>query len=88
MTGTIILTGMLFAFLLLALIICLSFEEGNGIKIGQFLYSNFAPKKCVITDIFVGDDGEAYVKWQHVNDKSVTFTSDAKNFLLTHHVCW
>ena len=85
---SVIVVAMLLTFLLMLVIVVYIFESDNGPKIGQLLYSHFAPKKCVITDIFVGDDGEAYVKWRHVNDKTVTFTSDAKNFLLTHHVCW
>ena len=85
---SVIVVAMLLTFLLMLVIVVYIFESDNGPEIGQLLYSHFAPKKCVITDIFVGDDGEAYVKWQHVNDKTVTFTSDAKNFLLTHHVCW
>lgn len=88
MMGLFICMGMLFAFFLPMFVIVYTFESGGSLKISQFLYSNFASKKNVITDIFIGKDGKAYVKWRHVNNKAVTFTRDAENFLLTHHVRW
>lgn len=83
-----IIIGMTTVLVGIVAVVIAAMMEHPELKIGRKFFSNFAPRQCVILDIFTGDDGQPYVKWQYVNDKSVTFTSDAKHFLLTHHVCW
>lgn len=62
-------------------------EKPRLCKGGEF-YSNFAPRKSEIVDIFTGDDGQPYIKWQNIGDDEHVFISNARYFLDTHHVCW
>ena len=82
--SVIFIAGVIIVAAMMAIILV---EKPRLYKGGEF-YSNFAPRKSEIIDIFVGDGGQPYVKWQNIDDDEHVFTSSAKYFLDTHHVCW
>lgn len=81
--GIVFIAGAIIAAIIIADIL----TEKSRLYKGEEFYSNFAPRKSEIIDIYV-DDNQPYVKWRHIGDDAHVFTSSAKYFLDTHHVCW